>query len=292
MLPVLLDLKFIKIYTFGVFLVLAFFWSTYLLWRNVSLTSYKEEDVFDGLFISLFGGMLIGRLLYVALHFDKFGFNASKFILINGYPGLSLVGILVGGFISFLIFAAIKKIKFSEIIDYAIPPLFIALAIGKLGSFFSGVEVGSKTKFPLALKYTNFDGLRHLTALYEAILFFIAAFVAYKLLFAIRRNQYSRGLGFFLFGWAFSLVYFIMDPLKTGKVMVLGHSANWFVSLALLLTFSVYLLYHFRTQLLGRVAKVTNSIKHNARTKSNIHRKTTEEVRGGADEDSATDSET
>ena len=31
MLPVLLDLKFVKIYTFGVFLVLAFFWGAFFL---------------------------------------------------------------------------------------------------------------------------------------------------------------------------------------------------------------------------------------------------------------------
>lgn len=292
MLPVLLDLKFVKIYTFGVFLVLAFFWSTFLLWRNVSLTSYKEEDVFDGVFFSLFGGLFIGRLVYVALHFDKFGFNFSKFILINGYPGLSLQGILIGGFITFLIFTLIKKMKFSEIIDYAIPPILIALGIGKVGSFFSGVEVGAKTKFPLALKYANFDGLRHLTSLYEAIFFFVAAYFAHRLLFAIRRNHFDKGLGFFFFGWVFSLVYFIMDPLKTGKAVVLNHSANWLVSLGLLLTFSAYLLYHLRTHLFEGTAKVTNLIKHNAKTRSKIHHETQETANRGAGENSTADSET
>src|SRR3989338_5725614 len=103
MLPVLLNLGLIKIYTFGVFLVLGFFWATFLLWKNIRLTSFKEEDVFDGLFISLLGALFFGRLVYVILNFKDFGFSILKFILINCYPGISLYGAVFGGlFILFL----------------------------------------------------------------------------------------------------------------------------------------------------------------------------------------------
>jgi prolipoprotein diacylglyceryltransferase len=65
MLPILLDLKIFKIYTFGVFLVLAFFWGSFLIWKLIRLTSMKEEEVFDGLFWGLFGGLFLSRLFYV-----------------------------------------------------------------------------------------------------------------------------------------------------------------------------------------------------------------------------------
>ena len=127
MLPIFLDLQFLKIYTFGVFLVLAFFWSTYLLWKNFRLTAIKEELVFDGLFISLAGGLFFGRLYYVLLNFDTFGVNILKFILINGYPGISLWGAIVGGFATLFVFLRYQKIRFFTVIDYFISPLFIAL---------------------------------------------------------------------------------------------------------------------------------------------------------------------
>src|SRR3972149_10209295 len=184
MLPVLLDLKFIKIYTFGVFLVLGFFWSAFLLWHNIRLTSYKEEDVFDGLFLSLFGGLFIGRLVYVVLNFNDFGFDILKFILINGYPGISLIGAILGGIFTLFGFFGLKKIDFSEIIDYFISPLFVALVFGKLGSFFSGADVGSVTTFFLKIRYASFEGLRHLTAFYEAV------FLPPRLISAI--NYYSK----------------------------------------------------------------------------------------------------
>src|SRR3989344_1827087 len=111
MLPVLLDLKFIKIYTFGVFLVLAFFWSSFLMWRNIRLSSHKEEEIFDGIFIAIGGAVFFGRLLYVILHFDKFGFNLARFILINGYPGASLYGAVIGGIIVFYLYCVMHKIS-------------------------------------------------------------------------------------------------------------------------------------------------------------------------------------
>src|SRR3990167_390122 len=96
MLPVLLDLGFFKIYTYGIFLMLAFFWGAFFLWKNITLTPYKEEEVFDGLFFSLFGSFITGRVVYIILHSSDFGFNIGKMIFVNGYPGINGVGILFG----------------------------------------------------------------------------------------------------------------------------------------------------------------------------------------------------
>ena len=249
MLPVLLDLKFIKIYTFGVFLVLGFFWSAFLLWRNIRLTSYKEEDVFDGLFFSLFGGLFIGRLVYVVLNFNDFGFDILKFILINGYPGISLIGAILGGIFTLFGFFGLKKIDFSEIIDYFISPLFVALVFGKLGSFFSGADVGAKTTFFLKIRYASFEGLRHLTAFYEAVFFAAAAYISYKLLFEIRKERLKKGILLMFFFWFFSLTYFIFDNLKERTLYLQGFSFNWLASSLMLLTTSFYFIYHFRSNI-------------------------------------------
>lgn len=230
MLPVLFNLGALKIYTFGLFLILAFFWGSFLLWKNIRLTAFKEEDVFDGLFIALFGGLFIGRLFYVILDFKEFGFNFLKFILINGYPGLSLYGLLIGGFFSLYLFFTIKKIKTMEILDYFITPIFTALFFGKIGSFFSGAEL-------------------HFTPFYEAVLFGLGAYLSYRLLFQVRREKYSHGFLFYFFIWYFSLIYFIFDKLKVISLYLLGQSFNRVVSTILLLTTSVYFIYYFRSSI-------------------------------------------
>lgn len=265
MLPILLEIGPIKIYTFGVFLTLSFFWGCFLLWKVIRLSSYKEDDVFDGLFLGLFMGLVMGRMTYVFLHGSEFGFNIAKIVLINGYPGISLIGCIFGGLLGSTLFLSTKKIKFLEIIDYFISPLFLSIAIGKLGSFFSGSEVGTRTKIILSVKYANLDGLRHLTPLYEGLLFFLGAFIAYKLLFLIRKNVYQKSFSLYFFIWFFSLVEFAFDGLKQYRLYMYSLSFNFIVSILLLLTFSFYFLYYFRSLIIKKISLFTNFIQSHAK---------------------------
>lgn len=244
-------------------MALAFFWSVFILWRNIRLTSHKEEEVFDGMFVSLAMSLFFGRLIYVIFNFNKFGFDILKFILINGYPGISLFGCAIGALIGLYLFCINRRIKFFDVADYFVTPALFALGLGKLGSFFSGVEVGTKTKFLLSIKYPGYDGLRHLTALYEGILFFIGAYLSYKLLFAIRKQKFDKGFAMYFFWWYLALVYFIFDPLKSVHLTFLTNdSLNRTFSLTILLTFTFYFLYYFRSFILTRIYNIKNSIIH------------------------------
>lgn len=248
MIPILFTIGPIKIYTFGVFLVLAFFWGSFFLWKNIRLTSKKEEEIFDAIFISLFGSLFFARLFYVILNFSDFGFDILKFILINGYPGLSLIGGLFGGWLTFFIFSKIKKIGFKETVDYLVPPLFLALVFGKLGSFFAGVEVGAKTNFFLRVYYLGFEGARHLTSFYEAILFTFGVFFSQKILLAIRRQTFFLGFNFLFFLFYFSLVNLLTDSLKEQHLSFWGISFNFFVSFIIFFILLIYFIYYLSHQ--------------------------------------------
>lgn len=265
MLPVLVNLPFLKIYTFGVFLLLAFFWGSFMLWKNILLTSYKEDDVFDSMFISLVFGLFISRLVYVATHFGDFGFNVLKFILINGYPGLSLYGFLAGVSIALFLYFQYRKIKFKEAVDYFVPAAFIALGFGKLGAFFAAVEIGTRTSVPIAMKYAGAAGMRHLTPLYESILFFAGAFIAYNLVFSVRRGTFSKGAVAAFFWWYTALILALFDFLKDRPTTVFsGVSLNLAISGFLLLTFTGFFIYYFRSLILSPFTKHGKSaIKNN-----------------------------
>ena len=237
--------------------MLAFFWSTFLLWKNFLLTSHKEEEIFDHLFSGLFGGLLISRMIYVVLHFNEFGLSILKFVLINGYPGLSLYGFIFGFLLSIYLSMSRSKVKFSEAVDYFVPSAFVALAFGKIGAFFSGAEVGSKTNFILKLKYVGADGMRHLTPLYEGFLFFTGAYIAYQILFSIRREKFSKGTNLFFFLWFVGLILGSLDLLKEQSVFIFSAiSFNAIISYFLLLTFSTYFIYYFRSSALTYVKSI------------------------------------
>ena len=247
MLPILFSIGPLKIYTFGVFLTLAFFWGCFFLWKNIRLTAYKEEEVFDMAFISLAFGIFFSRLFYVALNFSDFGVSPLKFILINGYPGLSIYGFIFGFLFGCFTICYLKKIDFFSLVDYFASPAFLALGFGKLGAFFSGTEVGTKTKIFLSLKYFGFDGTRHLTAFYEALLFFFGFYLCWKLLFEVRKEQLFHGFLLPFFAWYFSLVYFLFDKIKENHLYFKTKSFNYWLSLILLLTTSLYFIYYFRS---------------------------------------------
>jgi phosphatidylglycerol:prolipoprotein diacylglycerol transferase len=285
MLPVLLEFKIIKIYTFGVFLVLAFFWGTFLLWKLIRMTVHKEEEIFDGLFFSLASAIFFGRLTYVLLHFKDFGFDFFKFLLINGYPGLSLYGALLGGFIALYLFFLKKKIPFAETVDYFIPSVFLSLAFGKIGGFFSGSEVGTKTKFLLAVRYFGFDGHRHLTALYAGLLFFLGCYLSYRLIFEIRKEKYHKGFVFCFFAWFFALVNFSLGKIKQGNLYF-----DEVASMILLLTFSFYFLYYFRSPVINFLSRIINSSKnYGQKTYQNVHRLAKRKTGKRSEKNSSTD---
>lgn len=280
MLPVLLNLAALKIYTFGAFLVLAFFWGTFFIWKLVRLTSYKEEEIFDGLFLSLMSTIIGGRFIYVLLNFGDFGFDILKIILINGYPGLSLYGSFVGGFLGLYLYLTLKKIPFRHAIDYFCPSLFLSLALGKLGAFFSGVEVGTKTKFFLAVHYSGYDGLRHLTPLYESLFFAAGAYLGYRLLFEIRKEKYPHGFSFYFFLWFVGLIYLLFDKITESRLYLQGANFNFMVSGILFLTGSFYFLYYFRHRLKATVKNVIHfSLHHGKKISKGAHQETPEKIR-------------
>ncbi len=249
MLPIILDLGVFKIYTQGAFLVIAFFWSTFMLWKQIALTSFKEDEIFDGLFTALFGALLLGRIVYIIFNFDTFNMNLLKMILINGYPGIHALSAIVGFFIFLLIFTSLRNLSYAKFVDYIVAPLLLAFAIVKLGGFFSGSEIGTQTSFFLSLRYPQLDGARHLTALYESILYFLGTIISYRLVMSIRKEKFYNGFNLVFFAWFVALVTTAFDSLKSFRTQAAGISFDIVVSSMILLTLTGYLIYYFRSDL-------------------------------------------
>ncbi len=245
------DFVYFKIPTFGVFLVLAFFWASFLAWRLFRLTSYKEDEVFDGVFLALFVGLITSRATYIAMHLSLFGNDIFRYILISDYPGLSIYGFLLGGGVALWFFTKTHKMKFTQYIDHLTPALFVAMAIGKMGSFFSGSEIGTKTNIPLRMVYPGHEGYRHLTPLYESLLFFIGLYLGYRVLFEVRRGHFPRGYAGIFFLWSVGFVYAAFDFLKPDRLYVSGVSAYMMIAFFILLTTTILMIYHGRHFFLG-----------------------------------------
>lgn len=280
MIPILLDLHFIKIYTFGVFAAFSLVWALFLLFKHIKLTSYKEEDMFDYVFVSLLGALGISRLVFVALNFNDFGFNFLKIILVNGYPGMSLVGFILGFYLVLAICFVRAGIEIKKGFDYTVTPMLVALSFGKIGSLLGGVDVGVKTSLPLAVTYVGYGGLRHIVAFYEAIIFLLCAFVARQILFSTRRQQTPYGMTFVWFIFSFGGSIALLDKIKENHLYLGQLSLNMTIGMILVVVSTVFSVIVNRQLIITKSLELVKKIKLPTGVKKNAKSDVTKTTRG------------
>lgn len=273
MLPLFAQLGSLSIYTYGVFLMLGFFWGCFFIWKNIRISKFEEEAAFDITFISFGGALLFGRILYGILHFQEFGLNVLKYLLANGYPGISPFGMLVGGVGAMYWACKVRKIKFQEFSDYIVPSLFIFTAVAELGAFIAGNEPGILWKW-----------FRHPVALYKAAFLGLGIYLSLKMFFNVRKEKIEKGAPLFFFFGVYSATYVAFQFLKDKRALLTESPAEHWAFFILLLTSCFYFVYYFRVLIIQFGKDFINSkINYVKTTFKNISRKTEKHNRGGAE---------
>jgi phosphatidylglycerol:prolipoprotein diacylglycerol transferase len=108
----------------------------------------------------IIGGLIGGRLAYVIYYWDYFMTNPREII---GFAGLAQMGMIIGIIVAALIYAGVKRMRFSMLLsigDAFIVGALLALAIGRIGCTLNGCCYGQPSPFnffPLAVTYTPRD---------------------------------------------------------------------------------------------------------------------------------------
>ncbi len=102
-----------------------------LLRRNVSL-----ENVFNSAILTALSSLLLARIFYVLMHTKPVFLNPLGFILFPYFPGLSIVGGVMGG-VLFLLFQARKRsYPVGRVFDFFSIAFLSAMPFGFLGYIF------------------------------------------------------------------------------------------------------------------------------------------------------------
>ncbi|MBI2074880.1 MAG: hypothetical protein HYT83_03545 [Candidatus Levybacteria bacterium] len=83
-----------------------------LIRKNVS-----QERVFNIMFIALLVSLFFARLVFVFFNYDSKFLNPLVFLLFPYFPGLSLVGALLGGAFFIAYYASSKKLPIGRLLD-------------------------------------------------------------------------------------------------------------------------------------------------------------------------------
>lgn len=101
--------------------------------KNISL-----KQVFDSVFISFLGFLLVGRLWFVMLNKQFYLFSPIRFVHIVRFPGIGLVGGLIGFYIAAYIYFRKKKTiaRVFDIFSLSLMPLILYMLLFLPFSFY------------------------------------------------------------------------------------------------------------------------------------------------------------
>lgn len=139
MLPILLSLGPVKIYSYGVFFALGLFISLYFWWKMGRDEHWDEISLFDGFFLSLIVFGIVGRIGYVLLNLPELG-TLYRFLAILAYPGISGIFGVVASSIFAILFARSQNWDVWKVADAYVVSLSAVLAVGGIGSILNGTN--------------------------------------------------------------------------------------------------------------------------------------------------------
>lgn len=243
--PVLFTIGSYNVYTFGVFLALAFIISTIIVWW-FGREDLKEEQYLDAYVASSLIGLIGARVTYIFTHNTEFGLNILRFILVRETPGLSLIGGFITGCLFLYFYCRNYKLSISRLSDIFAVALSLALIFVKVGQLLGGAAMGRITESILAVRVVGLVGRRHPVEFYEALLYLVQFIILVIILRkSIRRKwpQFTVALLFVIFT---AVNVFVLEFFKEYIIYLYGLSLKQLLTIGTGLVVSCILLVRFK----------------------------------------------
>jgi len=217
MYPILLKLGPITLFTYGLFLALAFLSAIYLSAREAKRQGLDQSRFYDLCFYSVLGALVGSRLLYVFLELPTFVAHPVKiFAIWEG--GLIFHGGLVMAVAVAFYYMRRHSIPWRQAFDSLAVGMPMGQALGRVGCFMAGCCYGAPSSLPWAVTFTNPETLcplrvpLHPSQLYEALLSLGVFGVVYSLRTRKRFNGQLMLTYFLLAGLVRFVVEFFRNP--------------------------------------------------------------------------------
>ncbi len=192
--PILLDLGFFSIKTYGFLIATGFLIGIFVATREARRLNVDTQVILDLAFYIIVGAIVGSRLFFVATRFSYYKENPLDIFKV-WEGGL----VFYGGFILAAIVCAwmIRKnnLKVWQTLDIFAPALAIGVFFGRLGCFFAGCCYGKPCSLPWAVTFSNPQGLAvlntslHPTQLYSSL----GAFFTFIIIYSFRKRKSFDG---------------------------------------------------------------------------------------------------
>lgn len=238
MFPILAYIGPLTIYSFGLFLGLGLLFGTYYVWKNGRAASLPEERLLDVTFLTITGGLVGARLLYVLSNLNLYS-EESIGVLYFWQGGLSFWGAILGGVLTILI--ASRKFRWSsgQLFDLAAPAVALGSIFGYIGAFLNASAYGGETDFIWGIPQQGLVGARHPSQILEALL----QLFIFVILLRFKRKSPFAGFLSLIYLVIYSLGRFILEFLRGDQTHLIGPFSQAHMISILVGTLSLLLIY-------------------------------------------------
>lgn len=236
---VLLDLGFIKIYWYSVFILIGAFLGCYLALREGKKRGLTENFMTNYFFYLIPIGIIGARLYYCLFKFSEYQNNLIDIFKI-WEGGLAIHGGIIAGLIFTFFYTKKHEVSFLSLTDIAAVGIILAQAIGRWGNFFNGEAYGPETTLSflegLHLPQFIIDGM-HINGTYYQPTFLYESLwciIGFILLIIIRKNKKLKlgHLTAFYLMW-YAVGRFFIESLRTDSLMLMGLKMAQLVSIVM-----------------------------------------------------------
>ena len=141
---VALDLGFIQIYWYSIFIFLGVFLASLVILRETKKQKINEDFILNLVFYGVIFGLIGARLYYVAFNLEYYLKYPLEILEVwNG--GLAIHGGILFGLLTVLIYCKKYRVKTLKVLDILVVGLILGQAIGRWGNFFNGEAYGAVT---------------------------------------------------------------------------------------------------------------------------------------------------
>ena len=238
---ILIDLGFIKIYWYSLFIFIAL-----LVGGSLALREGKKWGIKDDIMINMFFYLIpisiIGaRLYYVLFNWSYYSNNTMEiFEIWEG--GLAIHGGILFGLIFVLLYCAKNNIKFFRMSDILVVSLIVGQAIGRWGNFFNQEAHGGIVDpeflhriipFDFIVEGMNIGGVYyHPTFLYES-LWCILGFIVLVIIRNLKYTKIGQVTGFY-FIW-YGIGRYMIESMRTDSLMLGNFKMAQIISIAMVI---------------------------------------------------------
>ena len=220
--PVLLDLGFLKIYSWGFMVAIAFIAATIIAAREAKRKKIDPEKIYSLVAYIIIGAIIGSRIAYLL-------FNPTSISDIFKFweGGLSFHGGFIGGVLFGFFYVRKNKLNFWKITDICTPSIPLAQAIGRIGCFLRGCCYGIETTLPWGINYLK--EIRHPTQIYSSL----ALLIIFIFLSKQKYKKNFNGSLFLTYIIIYSVFRFFIEFIRTEPRILFSLTGAQLVSIVL-----------------------------------------------------------